>query len=131
MPTDVARALGDLEGTVRSLQAQWERQENAAVAGRKALYEKFEAMTTQVQRIDGRVEDVQQDVAEIKKDMDEKVMPAIDAYALDNARRAGWLDSGKLLWAGIIGACTLIGFVIHELLQYFAKVGGLPRLPIP
>jgi len=131
MAIDVARALGDLEGTVRAMAEQWRRQEEIATAGRRGVYDRIDSLSLQVTTLQSAATAVQQDVAEIKKDMDEKVMPAIDAYSLDKARRLGWMDSGRLIWAGVIGACTLIGFVIHEILQYLAKAGSLPHLPIP
>ncbi len=128
--TDVARALGDLEGTVRSLQDQWRRQEEAAAAGRRVLHDKFDAMTIQVHNLTGVAYGVQQDLAEIKNEIDEKVMPSINAYALDKSRQSGMVDMGKLIWAGVIGICTLTGFAIHEIFQYLAKSGGLPKLPL-
>lgn len=128
--TDVARALGDLEGTVRGLKEQWERQEVAAREGRRILHDKFDAMTVQVHNLTGVAYGVQQDVAEIKNEIDQKIMPTVNAYALDKARLGGVIDTGKLVWAAIIAGCALIGWIVHEVLQYFAKGGNFPRFPL-
>lgn len=116
--TDVARALGDLEGTVRSLQAQWQRQEDAAVAGRKVLYEKFEVMSAKMTRLEGQSETVQKNVADIKDDLEKKVMPTINAYILAQARMGGAIWAGKLFWAILIAGCTGFGFLIHSAFQH-------------
>ena len=130
MPTDVARALGDLEGTVRSLKEQWERQDTAAREGRRVLHDKFDALTVQVHNLTGVAYGVQQDVAEIKNEIDEKIMPTVNAYALDKARIGGMIDTGKLVKAAILSFCVLIGWFVHEALQYLAKGGSIPGVPL-
>lgn len=128
--TDVVRALGDLEGTVRNMAEQWRRQEDAAVTGRRSLHERMEGIAGQVTRLTTVTENVQQDVAELKNDIDEKVMPTVTAYKLDVARRDGALKFGRGLWAIILALCTSIGFAIHEAILYFNHgSGALSHIP--
>lgn len=130
MATDVARALGDLEGTVRELSKQWERQEATAVAGRKAVYERVDSLNAKVSDLQAAADGVQRNLAEIKSDIEEKIMPVINAYALGQARWGGVKDAGRFVWAAIIAGFATLGWIIHEILQYLGKVGTLPRLPL-
>jgi hypothetical protein len=120
MPVDVARALGDLEGTVRSLKEQWAIQEKEATEGRRRLHDKFDALVVQVHNLTGVAYGVQEDVTEIKRDIDDKIMPTIDAYNIERARHFGAVNLGKIIWAGILAGCAAVGFTIHYLFLYFS-----------
>ncbi len=129
--TDVVRALGDLEGTVRSMSDQWKRQEEAATSGRRTVHDRLEVLSSQIIRALAMLDGVQQDVAELKNDIEEKVMPTVQAYKMDVAKKAGAMGTGKLIWGIILAVCTVGGFAIHEAIVYFSHgtVSGLPRLP--
>jgi hypothetical protein len=115
----IAQALGDVQGTVRSMMEQWRRQEDTASAGRKALYEKFEGVSAELAKVGAKLDGVTQDVAEVKESIETKVMPTIDAYKLDVAHRGGAWATGKIIWALILALCTAVGFAIHEVALYF------------
>lgn len=118
MTQDVARALGDLQGTVRSMSDQWKRQEDAAVAGRRGLYERFESLSVQVMSMSHKLDGVTQEVAELRNDIEKEVMPTVDAVRIAAAQKLGAMWAGKLFWSLILGIAGAIGFVVHELLQY-------------
>jgi hypothetical protein len=94
-----------------------------AVAGsqcdRRALYERFEGMSRQMGEISGQVDGVTQDVAEMKNDINTRIMPSIDAYKADAARKAGAILASKMFWALIVAIASAVGFAIHEALLYF------------
>ena len=123
MATDpqIVRALGDLEGTVRSMSKQWAAQEEGATAGRRALYEKFEGMSSQMGKVSSKLDGVVQDVAEMKNDINTNVMPTIDEYKAEVARKIGALAVGKLFWTLMVALASAIGFAIHEVLLYFGS----------
>ena len=117
----VARALGDLEGTVRSMSDQWRRQDESANVGRRAVYERLEKLSQQVVAMSANLDGVTQDVAELKNDIEAEVMPTIDAVKMAAARQLGALWAGKIFWSFMVGVAGAIGFGVHEMLQYFAK----------
>lgn len=126
MTTDpqIVRALGDLEGTVRSMAEQWKSQEAGATIGRRALYERFEGISAQVGQMAGKLDGVMQDVAEMKNDINTNVMPTIEEYKAEVSRKIGAMSMGKLFWTLIVAVAGAVGFAIHEILLY---LGGLPH----
>ncbi len=119
---DLRQAFGNLQGTVHAMADQWHRQENTASAGRKALYERFELMSTQMGRVSSDCKVVVEDVAELKNDIEKKIMPTIDSYRSSQDRRGGAMDVGKVMWALILAAATVVGFAIHEALVYLGHI---------
>lgn len=117
----VARALGDLQGTVRSMAEQWRRQDEAASNGRRALYERFDDVVHEVGTVSAKLDAVTQDVAEMKNDIKTEVMPTIDTVRMAAAHRLGVIWAGKIFWAFLIGVAGAVSFAVHELLQYFTK----------
>lgn len=117
----LSRALGDLQGTVRSLSEQWRRQDEAASSGRQALYERFEMLSSQMLRMSGALDVVSQEVAELRNDIKTDIMPTVDAYRLEVARRLGVLWAGRMIWTFLLGIAGAIGFAVHELLQFLTK----------
>ena len=113
----VARALGDLEGTVRSMSEQWRRQDESANVGRRAVYERLEKLSQQVVAMSANLDGVTQDVAELKNDIEAEVMPTIDAVKMAAAKQLGALWAGKIFWAFLVGLAGVLGFAI----QYFMK----------
>ena len=120
-PNSLIRALGDLEGTVRGMADQWKSQETAAAAARKALYERFEGLSAQVGQMASKIDGAIQDVAELKNDLDDNVMPTISAYNTDIARRGGVMWASKLFWAFILAVGTVVGFAGHLIESYLGR----------
>lgn len=111
----LSHAIGVLDGTVKSLSSQWQRQELSAVEGRKVLYDRFEGLALDVRQMSTKLD-------ALLVEHTSEVMPTIDAYKLsaarDAGRRIGFLFAGKLVWAFTIGVFTVLGFVLHELINY-------------
>lgn len=93
--------------------------------GRKHLYERFEALSNQVAGAIVTIDSVKSDVEEIKAEIDAKIMPTVTSYNMETAHRAGMWLAGKMVWATILAVATILGFIIHEIFQYFAH-GTLP-----
>jgi hypothetical protein len=116
---DMLRSLGDLEGTVRQMSEQWRRQEDAATAGRALLHSKFEEISIQMGKVASDCLATIHMVEELKKDMDEKIMPTIEAYKIIVARSEGALLAGKTFWSLVVCASTVLGFLFHQIIAYF------------
>lgn len=104
---------------------QWRRQEDSASEGRRIIHDKVDAMSMQLTSVSGKVDGVTQDVAELKNDLDEKVMPTVDAYKADIARKVGALWASKLFWGLITALAAAVGFAVHEVLLYFGRGTGI------
>jgi len=113
------RALGDLEGTVRHMSDQWRRQEDAATAGRAALHSRFEEISAQMSKVSADCISIIHDVAELKKDIDEKIMPTVEEYKTSMARNEGAIIAGRTFWSLVVCASTVFGFVVHQAIAYF------------
>ena len=117
----VARALGDLQGTVRGMAEQWRRQDDNANVGRRGVYDRLEKLSHQMSSMSTNLEGVTQDVAELKNDIKTEVMPTIEAVKMAAAKQSGALWAGKIFWSFMIGIAGAIGFAIHEALKYFSE----------
>lgn len=99
---------------------QWRDQEAKAAEGRKHLYEKFEQVLTRVTTLASTIDNVQQDVAELKNDIETKIMPSISAYTLKQAEKRGMQHVGKILWVSLLALVSAASYGIHQLIQWFS-----------
>lgn len=113
----VARALGDLQGTVRGMSEQWRRQDDNANVGRRAVYERLDDLSKKMVTVANNIEGVTQDVAELKNDIKTEVMPTIDAVKLAAAKQLGAMWAGKIFWSFLVGVAGALGFAF----QHFMK----------
>lgn len=132
----IAGQLGELKGTVNEMQkslagwmAHWEKQDEAANGGRKALYARVENLAVAVAAQTVTLQGLQKEFAEVRAEIDTEIKPAITAFNLATAHRAGMWLMGKLFWAMVLAMCTVVGFIVHEGVQYVTK-GKLP-FPLP
>src|SRR5438445_2262033 len=116
---NVERALGILEGTVRSLMDQWARQDSHATASRAAVYAKLELLAGQVDRVANDAENIQQDVAEMRNDIDEQIMPTVNKIRAEWERKLGSRTTLGIIWGGITASSIVIGYTVDKLIQYF------------
>ena len=126
MTTDpsIVRALGDIEGTVRNMREQWKSQDDNANAGRRALYERFDTVISKMGEVAHKIDGVTQDVAEMKNEIDTNIMPTIEAYKAEIARKIGAMAMGKIFWGMIVAVGSSVAFAVHEILLY---IGGGPK----
>src|ERR1700761_8775180 len=105
----VSAEIGGLKAAVEMMTTTWQAQEKSATEGRRALHDKFDALSKDVIRLTGEVANVSEDLATIK--------PAIDAFKTARDRQDGAQRMGKLIWAAFIGIAGVIGGVIVEFLH--------------
>ena len=98
---------------------QWREHEDAAARSRKVLYEKFEAVSTQLGRMQNDICNIRNDMAKIKDHIDKDVTPVIVAYKTGKDQRAGMAIVGKFIWAAMIGFAAIIGAALHQIVVYF------------
>lgn len=114
-----------MQRTVSDMAQQWGQQEIVATNGRKALYDRFESIQREVAQLSVTAATVLTELADIKKDLEEKVMPAVDGYNLGQARRSGFNAFGKLLWGAFLALVAAAGYGIHQIISLFTHhVGG-------
>ena len=97
--SDMARSIGGLESTVKSLTSTWQAQEEAASSARRELHRKFETLSEKVSGLTNKVEMILGDLVDIK--------PTVAAVEMAKQRAIGAGLLGKLLWAvggGLIAA---------------------------
>lgn len=111
--------VGGLKQAVESMSDQWKRQEESAVAGRRALHEKFETfrddVVLQISGLNLRLDRV--------VDTMSKIEPAVKKYEEEKLREEGAKTQnariGKLVVAVMGAIGTGIGWGLHELIGWF------------
>lgn len=97
---DISRALGRVEGTIQSLMVQWRQQEAEATRLRHENSQRLLILERQVDRVANDVQNVQQDVAELKNEAE----PMMDEYKAEVNKKLGrrglWISIGAALSAG-------------------------------
>ena len=74
---NVLMRLGQLDGTVKTFMDAWARQDQLANDGRRQIHERLDLLGRQVERVATDMQNVVQDVAELKKELDEEIHPVI------------------------------------------------------
>jgi hypothetical protein len=105
----VSAEIGGLKAAVEMMTTTWQAQEKSATEGRRALHDKFDALSKDVIRLTGEVANVSEDLAAIK--------PAIDAFKTARDRQDGAQWMGKLIWVAFIGIAGVVGGFIVEFLH--------------
>lgn len=102
--TNLAARVGRFEGRLEQFMDQWRQQDTSASLSRQVTHQRLELLSTQVDRLANDLMHIQQDLAELKKDVDEEVMPTIRVWEFANARKAG----AKAVWIGIYGGAVVL-----------------------
>lgn len=117
--TNIAVRVGQLEGTVKTFMENWARQDQLAHEGRRLTLDRLELIGKQIDRIATDVANVQQDVAELKKEMDDEVMPTIKAAELTKQRRIGAKGVWALIGAGIMACASALAYITDKVASFF------------
>ena len=106
--TGLLTRVGQLDGAVKTFMENWAQQDKLAHESRRVVFDRLDLLGRQVDRIASDLEDVQQNLAGLKREFDEEAMPMVKAFQGELQRRIG----AKGVWGIIIGAAiTLGGFV--------------------
>lgn len=113
---EMSRSIGGLESTVKTLVSTWQSQEVSATQGRRDLYQKFDAMASQVFELKTKLESALSDITELK--------PSVAAFESAKQQAAGAQKVGKWIW----GFLTLGGGSIGWMLANWVTLGPKPPL---
>lgn len=116
---DINMRLGQLEGTLRTFMQTWRDQDTAANLARRVTHEKQELMMLQVNRISTDVQNVQQDVAELKNEIDDKVMPVVETVKAEQARRLGVRSVWALIVGGVMTILSALAYIADRIITHF------------
>jgi hypothetical protein len=90
---EMARAIGALESTVKTLTTTWQTQEVIASEGRRDLHKKFDGLAGKVSELAGKLDIAVKDLGEIK--------PSVEAFEVAKLQAIGGLKLGKLIWMAL------------------------------
>jgi len=116
----IQRALGVVEGTLRGLMDQWGRQEAEAARMRQENNQKLELLSRQVERLSSDLHNVQQDVAEMRNDYEDRINPALNTAEAERNQRIGSRTVWALFATGAATVLTSIGYVVDRLIKYWS-----------
>ncbi len=116
--TNLAARIGQLEGRLTEFMDRWKTQDEAASLGRRVTQEKIELLSLQLERLANDVQGVQQDVAELKKEVDEEVMPSVRISEYARGRRAGTRSTMAMIYAGGIVVISAIAYVADRVVAW-------------
>ncbi|WP_166295344.1 DUF1515 domain-containing protein [Bradyrhizobium sp. 2S1] len=113
---EMARAIGGLESTVKTLTATWQQQEQSASNGRRDLHQKVEALRSDVStKVDGlrgdmvkmgaQVETAIKDIAAMKPVVQAVENVAVQATGVRNVTKWIW-GAGAFLSGGVVWIIT-------------------------
>ncbi len=103
--------VGQLEGTLKTFMEQWSRQDSLAHESRRITFEKIDLLGKQVERVATDVQNVQQDVAELKKEIDEQIMPTVDHVKVRKHYAAGAKSVWAMIGAGVVMLASALAYI--------------------
>ena len=108
--------VGELKGELRAvkdvvenLTRTWGERERIAVDGRRAVHEKVDAMSKDVNRFGAELENLAREVGTVIK-------PVVETMKTEREQRQGASRIGKTMW---IGASGLFGGSVAEVLHHW------------
>lgn len=119
---DLNRLVGGLSASIDAFNETWQRQDAAASQGRQRLYERFEKFERYVRDalsgLGARVTNVENTL--------KGHQTSVDAFNADKLRSEGAQRFGLWLWSGLLIAAGFVGYVVHELLEWYFHLPPLP-----
>lgn len=105
---EMARAIGALESTVKSMTETWRTQDASASIGRRDLHQKFDGLVGTVSGLSGKVEKLIGEMAEIK--------PSVEAFEIAKFQAIGGMKLGRALWLALpFGGGGGLVWLLHHL----------------
>ena len=116
---NLANRIGQLEGTLKTFMETWARQDDLAHKSRQVQYDRMELLGRQIERIATDVQNVQQDVAELKKEIDEQIMPTVDHVKVRKHYAAGAKSVWAMIGAGVVMLASALAYIGDKIASYF------------
>lgn len=117
----ISAEIGGLKKAMEMMTDLWRSQEQTAVAGRRALHEKFESLQTnvglQISGLSLRVDRVVDGMKDMETTIT-KIEPAVKKYEEEKLREEGAKKFGAKLWAASTAIAGGVGWGLHELIGY-------------
>jgi hypothetical protein len=122
--TNLAVRVGEMEGLLKAFREQWRDQDTAAGLSRRVTHEKIELLGLQVERLANDIMHLQQDIAEIRNDIDDEVLPSILVGKYAKERKAGAKGMLIAVYSGAIVLISVLAWLADRALAYL-----LPHKP--
>jgi hypothetical protein len=117
--TNLAVRVGQLDGTLKTFMETWARQDQLAHESRRVTYDRLELVGQQVTRVATDVLNVQQDVAELKKEVDDKIMPTIESVEDRRQQRIGAKSVWALVGAAVMTVASALAYLADRIVSLF------------
>lgn len=108
---NLAVRVGQLEGTLKTFMETWARQDQLAHESRRLQRAQIELLSKQVERVATDVQNTQQDIAELKKEIDEQVMPTVDHVKHKKHYAAGRQSVWAMIGAGVVMLASALAYI--------------------
>ncbi len=118
--SNLAVRVGQLEGTVKTFMDNWVRQDLLAHESRRVIFERLDLIGRQIERIATDVGNVQQDVAEMKKEIEEEINPTVEMVEKQRDRQTGARSVWVLVGSGILMAISAVTYVVDKAVTFFS-----------
>jgi lipid II:glycine glycyltransferase (peptidoglycan interpeptide bridge formation enzyme) len=115
---NLAVRVGQLEGVIKTFMERWKDQDDAAVLGRRITQEKVELLSMQIERLANDLRGVQQDIAELKNEIDEEIMPTMQTTQFARERKAGARGVWALVGGAVLAAASAVTYIADKALSY-------------
>lgn len=93
---DMAKSIGGLESTVKSLTTQWRDQDEKAALGRRDLHQKIDALVDDLRKLENLVKEALDDIAFMK--------PVVEKVTAARERANGALNAGRWVYWLVFGS---------------------------
>lgn len=113
--TNLATRVGSLEGSMKTFMENWARQDQLAHDARRTLYERVDLLSRQIERVATDVQNIVQDVAELKKEIEEEITPAVEAVEWSKQRRIGAKSVWAMFGGAIVAFASLLAFLFDKI----------------
>jgi hypothetical protein len=120
--TNLAVRVGEMEGLLKAFREQWRDQDTAAGLSRRVTHDKMELLGMQVERLANDIMHLQQEVAEIRNDMDDEVMPTLMVGRYAKERKAGAKAAVAAVWGGLVVLISFLAYVTDRAITYFTSL---------
>lgn len=116
---NLAARVGQLEGTLKTFMDTWARQDQLAHNSRQVTQDSLNLLGKQIERVATDVQNVQQDVAELKKEIDEQIMPTVDQVQGRRQYAAGAKSVWVMIGAGVMMVASALAYIGDKIASFF------------
>lgn len=116
--TNLAVRVGEMEGQLKAFRDQWRDQDTAAGLSRRVTHEGLQLLSLQVERLANDIMHMQQDVAELRNEIDDEVMPHIRSGEFAAQRKAGARGVWITIWGGLVVVISALAYAADKLVQF-------------